>query len=270
MSATTTRRENTQAKFHGETIPVLFVSDLDSEEYGAYLPVPVYYDAEGNEHTLQVGDVIRVQFASEEAFGFSSYEEVQVVKFNKASINVRRLQGRAAHWSGTTVNKRVNFSKIAEGESQGYSGMYQVSATVYFVRTAAEQKALVSEKNAAAEVARAEQHRVSRAKTLAFTPYARENALEEAERAAQAEATQAILAKYEVEIKILAAKKFLPKTEAIAAEFPVVEGVYVVTVGDGTGWGRPDSYAFTTEDEALAFADDHEGSYVTLSGPIDL
>jgi hypothetical protein len=265
MSATTTSPRTTAT--HNRDEAILFVSDPASEYVDGYLPVPVYYDKDGTEHTLKVGDVVSVQFASEEAFGYSQYEEVQVTKFNKASVNVRRLKG-LGHY-GTTANKRINFSKISEGEVPRYAGMYSVHATVYFVRAAAEQKVLVNEKNAAAEAHRKEQRRLSDAHALAETPKYRDNALADAERAAQGEAVQAILAKYEVEIKVLAAQKFIAKSEAVAAEFPVVEGVYVVSIGDGTGWGGAENYAFATEAEAFAHAEGTVG-YVTVAGPVNL
>ena len=47
MSTKTTRTEKTSGRIQGEEYPVLFVSDPDSEEYGAYLPAPVYYDKKG-------------------------------------------------------------------------------------------------------------------------------------------------------------------------------------------------------------------------------
>jgi len=259
----------TATQHGGETI--LFVSDPAGEYDDSYLSTPVYYDTDGNEHTLQVGDVIRVQFASEEAFGYSSYEEVQVVKFNKASVQVRRL-GRIGY--SDKVQKRINFSKISEGEVPGYTGLYAVSSTVYFVRTAAEQAKVVKVK-VAEEQARNEraQYR-NAAERKAQVTRDRDVALTVAKQEALVEAKQAILAKYEAEIAAVAIGLEVVKTNEVNAEYPVVEGVYVLSVGgDRDTWSGPSLFAFDTEDEAIAFGEDEFGGddfYLTVSGPVTL
>jgi hypothetical protein len=247
-----------------------------SENTDKYLGVP-YIVVDGEHIDLQVGDVINVSMSSDEAFGYPTYRKVTITGFNKGSLN-GLVRGRF-HGSD---KKRVNYSKIADGADENTRASWggTVGDPVIFLKTAAQAKADRLAREAVRKAEQDEQRYQNEAKNRAYVGNQRQRETEHALQQAKQAATEAILIKYATEIEALAAIAASDAIAKVNAEYPEVEGQFVVVTTLDSYYALQNSYAFDTEDEALAFAtkwsegeDEMEENYrddITVVGPVTL